>query len=187
MMIYPNLTRAALAAISIVAMAASVPDVQARTAAQITAQGKQTLRLLEEQQPKARYLAQHARAILVFPSILKAGFIFGAESGNGVLLAHGKTRGYYNLSGGSWGLQIGGQDFSYVLFLMNDKALANVENNIGLAAGTGPSVVIINKSAAAQIDTSMIDHDVYAFPFNGKGLMADLTLQGTEISHIHPK
>jgi lipid-binding SYLF domain-containing protein len=103
------------------------------------------------------------------------------------LLDHGHTRGYYNLSGGSWGLQAGGQDFSYVLFLMNDRALANVESSSGFAAGTGPSVVVINKGAAAAVDTSMIDHDVYAFPFNGKGLMADLTLQGTKISHIHPK
>jgi lipid-binding SYLF domain-containing protein len=178
--------RALWAAAAVIAVAAA-PAVQARTAAQITAQGKQTLRLLESQQPDAHRLAAKARAILVFPSILKAGFVFGAQSGNGVLLVNGKTRGYYNLSGGSWGLQIGAQDFSYVMFLMNDKALANVENNIGLAAGTGPSVVIINKGAAAAVDTSMIEHDVYAFPFNGKGLMADLTLQGTKISHIHPK
>ncbi len=176
-------------AYAIVATAAllAAPALQARTAAQITSQGKQTLRLLEAQQPKARYLARHARAILVFPSILKGGFIFGAQSGNGVLLDHGKTRGYYNLTGGSWGLQAGGQDFSYVLFLMNNKALNNVEQNSGFSAGTGPSVVVINKSAGAAVDTSMIDHDVYAFPFNGKGLMADLTLQGTKISRIHPK
>lgn len=181
-----HFSRSAYAIVATVALLAA-PALQARTAAQITAQGKQTLRLLEAQQPKARYLARHARAILVFPSILKGGFIFGAQSGNGVLLDHGKTRGYYNLTGGSWGLQAGGQDFSYVLFLMNNKALNNVEQNSGFSAGTGPSVVVINKSAGAAVDTSMIDHDVYAFPFNGKGLMADLTLQGTKISHIHPK
>lgn len=165
----------------------AIPAAQARTAVQITAQGKETLRLLEAQDPRARALSRRARAALVFPSIMKGGFIFGAQSGNGVMLAHGKTRGYYNLSGGSWGLQAGVQDFSYVLFLMNDRALSNVESNSGFSAGTGPSVVVINKSAQAAADTSMIDHDVYAFPFNGKGLMADLTLQGTKISHIHPK
>jgi lipid-binding SYLF domain-containing protein len=159
----------------------------ARSAAQITQQGRDTLRLLEAQQPRARYLAQHAKAILVFPSILKGGFIFGAETGNGVLLDHGKTAGYYNLTGGSWGLQIGGQDFSYVLFLMNDAAVANLAKSEGWSAGPGTSVVVINKSAGAEADTSMIDHDIYAFPFNGKGLMADLTLQGTKISRIHPK
>lgn len=180
--------RPALAAFAMVALAAATaPVVHARSAAQITSQGKQTLRLLEHQHPKARTLARHARGILVFPSILKAGFIFGAQSGNGVLLVHGKTRGYYNLSGGSWGLQAGVQDFSYVLFLMNDKALANVEHSSGFAAGTSPGVVVVNQSAAATVDTSMIDQDVYAFPFNGKGLMADLTLQGTKISRIHPK
>jgi len=185
--LYSVSSRYVAAAAAALAMLSPVASAQARTAAQITAQGRHTLRLLEAEQPKARYLAAHARAILVFPSVLKAGFIFGAETGNGVLLDHGKTRGYYNLTGGSWGLQIGGQDFSYVMFLMNDSALANVENNSGLAAGTGPSVVVVNKGAAAAVDTSMIDHDVYAFPFNGKGLMADLTLQGTKISRIHPK
>ncbi|MDR6709263.1 lipid-binding SYLF domain-containing protein [Novosphingobium sp. 1748] len=177
-----------MAALASMALASTaVPAAQARTAAQITAQGKETLRQLEAQDPRARALSRRARATLVFPSIIKGGFIFGAQSGNGVLLIHGKTRGYYNLSGGSWGLQAGAQDFSYVLFLMNDRALTNVESGSGFAAGTGPSVVVINKSAHAAADTSMIDHDVYAFPFNGKGLMADLTLQGTKISHIHPK
>jgi len=182
---YPFATAAVVALASLSPMAA--PLAQARTAVEITAQGRQTLHLLEAQQPRARYLARHAKAILVFPSILKGGFIFGAETGNGVLLSHGKTAGYYNLSGGSWGLQIGGQDFSYVLFLMNDSAVANLSKSEGFSAGTGPSIVVINKSAGAEADTSMIDHDIYAFPFNGKGLMADLTLQGTKISRIHPK
>ena len=60
----------------------------------------------------------------MFPSVLKAGLIFGGESGNGVLLEHGRPTEYYNLSGGSWGLQIGGQDFSYALFFMNNSAIA---------------------------------------------------------------
>jgi len=179
------------AAVAVVALAAISPLgatlAQARSAAQITQQGRDTLRLLEAQQPRARFLARHAKAILVFPSILKGGFIFGAETGNGVLLDHGKTAGYYNLTGGSWGLQIGGQDFSYVLFLMNDAAVANLSKSEGFSAGPGTSLVMINKSAGAEADTSMIDHDIYAFPFNGKGLMADLTLQGTKISRIHPK
>ncbi|WCT80039.1 lipid-binding SYLF domain-containing protein [Novosphingobium humi] len=184
----PALAGFATAALAAMALASLVgSSAEARTALQITQQGKDTLRLLEAQDPRARGLSRRARAVLVFPSIIKGGFIFGAQSGNGVLLAHGKTRGYYNLSGGSWGLQAGAQDFSYVLFLMNDRALSNVESNSGFSAGTGPSVVVINKSAQTAVDTSMIDHDVYAFPFNGKGLMADLTLQGTKISQIHPK
>ena len=112
--------------------------------------------------------------------------VFGGESGNGVLLINGRPAGFYNLSGGTWGLQIGAQKFSYVVFLMNDSALRYLRKSGGFAAGTGPSIAIINKGAGAEANTTTIAKDVYAFPFNEKGLMADLTLQGTKISPIHP-
>jgi lipid-binding SYLF domain-containing protein len=124
---------------------------------------------------------------LVFPSVLKAGFVFGGETGNGVLLVNGHADGFYNLTGGSWGLQIGGEDFGYVVFFMNDASLAYLKKSDGFAAGTGPSIVVINAGAGAEANTTTITHDVYAFPFNEKGLMADLTLQGTKITRIHPK
>ncbi len=112
--------------------------------------------------------------------------MFGAESGNGVLLIHGRAAGFYNLSGGTWGLQIGGEKFSCALFFMNDGSLSYLKKSDGFAAGTGPSIVVINKGAAAEANTTTIAKDVYAFPFNEKGLMADLTLQGTKITRIHP-
>lgn len=152
----------------------------------LAADGVRTLDKLEATEPHSRFFARHAKAILVFPSVLKAGFVFGGETGNGVLLEGGKPAGYYNLTGGSWGLQIGGQDFSYVLFFMTDGSLAYLRRSEGFSAGTGPSIVVINKGAAAEANTTTLSHDVYAFPFNGKGLMADLTLQGTKITRIHP-
>ncbi len=69
---------------------------------------------------------------------------------------------------------------------MNDGALRYLHKSEGFSAGTGPSIVVVNKGAAAEADTTTVTHDVYAFPFNGKGLMADLTLQGTKITRIHP-
>ncbi len=137
-------------------------------------------------EPRSQYIARHAKAVLVFPSILKAGLVFGGESGNGVLLVHGRPAGFYNLSGGSWGLQIGGQDFSYAVFFMKDSALNYLNRTGGFEAGTGPSIVVINQGAGAEANSTTLTHDVYAFPFNQKGLMADLTLQGTKITQIHP-
>ena len=154
---------------------------------QLTADGMRSLHKLEETDSRARHLAHEAKAILVFPSVLKAGFVFGGETGNGVLLSHGKTDGYYNLTGGSWGLQIGGQDFAYALFFMTDSSLEYLKKSDGFSAGTGPSIVVVNKGAAAAADTTTVTHDVYAFPYGEKGLMADLTLQGTKITRIHPK
>jgi lipid-binding SYLF domain-containing protein len=153
----------------------------------LVANGRQALRDLEAGEPRSRRFASAAKAVLVFPSILKAGLVFGGETGNGVLFEHGQPAGFYNLSGGSWGLQIGGQDFAYALFFMTDKSLDYLKRSQGWAIGTGPSITVINKGAAASADSTTLAQDVYAFPFNGKGLMADLTLQGTKISQIHPK
>ena len=145
------------------------------------------LQKLLQEEPRSRMFDHRCRAVLVFPSILKAGFVFGGETGNGVLLSPaGAPLGYFNLTGGSWGLQIGGQDFAYALFFMTDSSLSYLRRSDGFAVGTGPSIVVINAGAAAEADSTTITHDVYAFPFNEKGLMADLTLQGTKITQIHP-
>jgi lipid-binding SYLF domain-containing protein len=145
-----------------------------------------SLHQLEANEPRSNFYAKRADAVLVFPSILKGGLIFGAETGNGVLMVHGKVAGYYNLSGGSWGLQAGGQDFAYALFFMTPGSISYLKKADGFAAGTGPSITVINQSAAAAADTTTVSQDVVAFPYNGKGLMADLTLQGTKITRIHP-
>ncbi|MDE2357136.1 MAG: lipid-binding SYLF domain-containing protein [Alphaproteobacteria bacterium] len=172
-----------VAAASPLAVAPALADTRSR----LTMRGRTDLRLLLQEDHRARLFYDHCRAVLIFPSILKAGFVFGGETGNGVLLSRGGApMGYYNLSGGSWGLQIGGQDFSYALFFMTPNSLAYLHRSAGFAVGTGPSVVVINASAGADADTTTLTHDVYAFPFNGKGLMADLTLQGTKITPIHP-
>jgi lipid-binding SYLF domain-containing protein len=144
-----------------------------------------SLQELEASEPRSKRFARHAVGVLVFPNILKAGFVFGGETGDGVLLEHGAPAGYYNLSGGSWGLQIGGQDFSYALFFMTPGSLSYLRKSDGFQVGTGPSIVVVNKGAGAEADSTTLTHDVYAFPYSQKGLMADLTLQGSKITRIH--
>ena len=153
----------------------------------LVSRARTSLHELEASSAPARRAAKSAHAVLVFPSILKAGFVFGGETGNGVLLEGGKPAGFYNLSGGSWGLQLGGQDFAYALFFMTPGALEYLHKSEGWQAGTGPSITVINKGAAGEVDTTTATHDVLAFPYNGKGLMADLTFQGAKITRIHPK
>ncbi len=177
----------AAVALAVAASPIAVSSAYARSAAQIAAEGQAALRTLEAREPRSRLFARHARAVLVFPSILKAGFVVGGEGGNGVLLVNGQPAGFYNLSGGTWGLQVGVEKFSYAVFFMNDSSLRYLRKSGGFAAGTGPSIAIINKGAGAEANSTTITKDVYAFPFNEKGLMADLTLQGTKISRIHPR
>jgi lipid-binding SYLF domain-containing protein len=158
----------------------------AASARQIDADASQALRTLYATQPKAKQLGQRARAILIFPKIYKGGFIIGGQSGDGALRVGGKTVGYYNISAASFGLQAGGQRFSYVLFFMTDSALDYLQKSDGWAIGSGPSVVVVDKGAAASMTSTTLTQDVYAFPFGQKGLMAGIGLEGSKITRIRP-
>jgi lipid-binding SYLF domain-containing protein len=183
-----NLSRRSSAAAGLGLAAAASPFAAAPAWAldrgKLTREGMRALNQLESEDDRARALAPRARGILVFPSIIKAGFIFGGQAGDGVLFEHGRAVGFFNLAGGSWGLQAGGQDFAYALFFMTRGALQYLHNTHGWSLGTGPGITVINKGVGATADIRSLTQDVYAFPFNQKGLMADLTLQGTKISRI---
>jgi lipid-binding SYLF domain-containing protein len=156
----------------------------AASAAQLNANGKAALDRLYAQSDRARRYGRDARAILVFPKIVKAGFMIGGQGGEGVLIVRGKPTAYYKIGAASFGLQAGGQSFSYALFLMNDKALTYLKKSEGWAIGSGPSVVVIDKGKAMSTTSTTIAKDVYAFPFGQKGLMAGLGLEGSKITPI---
>ncbi|MBS0561774.1 MAG: twin-arginine translocation pathway signal protein [Proteobacteria bacterium] len=158
----------------------------AASAAQIAGDARAALNRLYAAQPKARQLGSKALAILVFPKIIKGGLIIGGQSGDGALLTGGKVEAYYNLSAASFGLQAGGQTFSYALFFMNAKALDYLRKSDGWAIGSGPNVVVMDKGAAASITSTTLSEDVYAVPFGQQGLMAGLGLEGSKITQIHP-
>ena len=156
----------------------------AATAAELNADGKAALNRLYAQSDRARRYGRDARAILVFPKIVKAGLVIGGQGGEGVLFVKGKPAGYYKIGAASFGLQAGGQSFSYALFLMNDNALTYLKKSDGWAIGSGPSVVVVDKGAAMSTTSTTIAKDVYAMPFGQKGLMAGLGLEGSKISPI---
>jgi len=156
------------------------------SAASLDSNGAAALQRLLAASPKARLFQQKAHAVLVFPRIIKAGFIVGAQSGDGVLFVHGRPEAYYNISAASYGLQAGGQAFSYVLFFMNDSALKYLRSSDGWSVGSGPSVVVIDKGKAMSNTSMTLTQDVYAFPFGQSGLMAGLGIEGSKITHIHP-
>jgi len=171
-----------LALISIFSLA---PDsARAATAAELNANGHAALNRLYSQSDRARRYGHEARAILVFPKIVKAGFMIGGQGGEGVLLVGGKPAGYYRIAAASFGLQAGGQSFSYALFLMNDAALTYLRKSDGWAIGSGPSVVVVDKGVAKSTTSTTVAKDVYAFPFGQKGLMGGLGLEGSKITQI---
>jgi lipid-binding SYLF domain-containing protein len=146
----------------------------------------QALRTLYNTNPLAGDLAKQARAILVFPSIVKAGFIVGAQTGNGALRDGKTTVGYYNITAASYGLQAGIQSFSYVMMFMTESARAYLENSGGFEVGVGPSIVVVDAGMAKSLTTTTAKDDVYAFIYGQEGLMAGLGLQGSKITRINP-
>lgn len=153
----------------------------------LNAKARASLAQLYANSTRSKEFGKMAVGILVFPKIIKAGFMLGGMSGDGVLYEHGRIAGYYNISGASWGLQAGGESYSYALFFMRPKALAYIHKSDGWAIGSGPSVVVIDKGFTQAGDSTTLTQDVYAMPYNTKGLMGSLSLQGTKITPIHPK
>ena len=158
----------------------------AHDAATIDRETEAALKVLYDTTPGAMELAGKARGILVFPNIVKAGFIFGAQYGDGELLRGGRPAGHYNIAAVSYGLQAGVQSFGYAMFLMTDAALSYLDRSGGWEIGVGPSIVVIDQGAAKTLTTTTAQNDIYAFIFDQKGLMAGLGLQGSKITKLNP-
>jgi lipid-binding SYLF domain-containing protein len=134
--------------------------------------------------PAAKSLSRDAVAILVFPKITKAGLVVGGQYGDGVLFKNGKTAGYYNTSGASYGLQAGAQQYGYAMFMMNAKALNALNENDGFEVGVGPSLVVVDEGMGKSLTNKTATNDIYAFIFSQQGLMAGLGLQGNKITRL---
>ena len=156
----------------------------AASKAELNSSSKQALDKLIAGAPAAKALNAKAVAVLVFPSITKAGFMIGGQYGDGVLWQGGKPVGYYNTSGASYGLQAGAQTYGYAMFFMNKRGLDSLNASEGFEVGVGPSVVVMDQGMAKSTTTKTYTEDVYAFIFSQKGLMAGLGIQGNKITKI---
>ena len=150
----------------------------------LISESRHALQQLVAQNPAAAKANSKAAAILVFPDVVKAGLIFGAQGGQGILFIHGQPSGRYRTVAASYGLQAGVQKYGYALFLMNQQAVNWVNNTHGWEIGSGPSVVIVDKGMARSFTTDTLHSGIYAFTFDQQGLMAGLGLQGSKIMRI---
>jgi lipid-binding SYLF domain-containing protein len=154
------------------------------TESTLSSDARAALAKITADKPAAATLENEAKGILVFPAVIKAGFVVGAFHGEGVLLKQGKIAGYYNTGGGSYGLQAGVQQYGYALFFMSESALRYMDQSDGWEIGVGPSVVVVDEGVGRSLTTTTARSDVYAFIFDQKGLMAGMGLQGSKISRI---
>ena len=156
--------------------------VQASTPEDLSKDSDAALQMITSINPVAKNLSEKARAVLIFPNIVKAGLIFGGAYGEGVLRHGGKLDGYYNSVTASWGFQAGAQSYGYVVFLMSEKALKYIHKSQCWEIGTGPTVVVVNEGVDKNLSSSSLKDDAYAFIFDQQGLMASLSIEGTKIS-----
>jgi len=174
--------------LSVIAFAAgtfiSPNPASAATAAEINRDAKIALEKLYAKSPKAETLGEKAKGILVFPGIVKGGFMVGGQYGDGALFEEGKTAGYYNTVQLSYGFQAGIEEYGYALFFMTDSALKWIDKSDGWEIGTGPTIVVMDAGAAAAATTTTLQSEIYAFFFDQKGLMGGIGLQGTKITKI---
>jgi len=156
----------------------------AASAAELDRDAQKALGDLYAKTPSAKTMGEKAIGILVFPGIVKGGFIVGGQYGEGALIKDGKAVAYYNTVAASYGLQAGLQKFGYALFFMTDSALKWLDKSDGWEIGVGPSIVVVDAGAAASMTSTTLQSDIYAFFFDQKGLMAGIGLQGTKITRL---
>lgn len=157
---------------------------QARTAEEIDASVNAALDRFTKQVQGSRELLQTAKGVLVFAGVIKAGAGIGAEYGEGALRIGGKSAAYYSIAAASIGLQLGAQKKDIIIVFLEDTALRKFQASQGWQVGVDGSVVLIDVGANASIDTTKINQPVVGFVVGQKGLMYNLTLEGSKISKL---
>jgi lipid-binding SYLF domain-containing protein len=134
--------------------------------------------------PGSRELVSKARGVLVFPSVLQAGFIVGGQYGEGALRVGGATVGYYSTVSGSFGLQAGAQSKAIIFLFMTQDSLDKFRNADGWSAGVDASVALVKIGANGAVDTTTATAPVQVFVLTNAGLMGDVSLQGTKVTRL---
>lgn len=173
-----------LAMAALFAVAAPSPKAEAASGPEIDAGVNATLNKFFMKISGARELANKSVGMLVFPSVVKAGMGLGGEYGEGALLIGGKTADYYNTVSASFGFQLGVQERSVIIMFMTDSALAQFRKTAGWKVGVDGSVAIVTVGVGGSIDTNKITSPVVGFILDPKGLMYNLTLEGSKITRI---
>ena len=156
----------------------------AATAAEIDINVDETIERFKLEVAGGERFLGKAKGILVFPNVIKAGFGIGGEYGEGALRIGGKTTAYYNTAGASIGFQLGVQSKSIVIVFLEDKALEYFQSSKGWEAGVDGSVAVVEWGVGEDINTINVEDPIVGFVFSNKGLMFNLTLEGSKFTRI---
>jgi lipid-binding SYLF domain-containing protein len=174
-----------LALFSMLATAGVAPRTEAASAEAIDADVDVALTRFYRHVHGSRQLVRKAIGVLVFPTVIKAGMGIGGEYGEGALRIRGRTVAYFNTVSASFGFQLGAQARSVIILFMTNDALDQFRITDGWKVGVDGSVAVVTVGVGGSIDTNSISSPIVGFIFDGKGLMYNLTLEGSKISQIY--
>lgn len=180
------MTRPILFLLMVCCLTAFSRDASAYTARELGDKSEKALHRLYEGNAKARAIGDKAVAVLVFPEVIKGGFMVAAQRGDGVLFKNGCIDGYYNTTSVGYGIQAGIQKYSYALFFMDEDSLKYLKKSDGFDIGAAPGLVVVDQGVAGTLSATTLQKGIYAFIFGQKGLMGGLGLQGTKITKYTP-
>jgi len=143
-----------------------------------------TLNRLYQNASGSQELVSKAKGVLIFPSVLAAGFVVGGEYGKGALRVSGAPAGYYQTVSCSFGWQLGAQSKAIIFLFMTQDALNKFRTGSGWTVGADASVALLNVGANGEIDLNTATQPVIGFVMTNSGLMANLTLEGTRITRL---
>jgi lipid-binding SYLF domain-containing protein len=152
---------------------------------QIDVRVQNALVQFDQLNPANQDLVARAKGILVFPRVTKAGAGVAGEFGEGALLINGKTAGYYSLSSASVGLTLGVAKHDEIIMFMTQEALDKFSSSKGWAIGADTGVAVMSKGAGGAYDTKTLQRPILGFVFAEKGLIADVSLDGSKISPLN--
>lgn len=158
--------------------------VLAASADKINRESNKALEVFREEVNGAEIFLDQAAGYLVFPRVIKVGIGIGAETGEGALRVGGQTIAYYRTTSGSIGLQLGAQAKSIVIAFMTKESLQKFQNSSGWKVGVDGSIALIDLGGGKTIDSNNIKDPVVGFIFGSKGLMYNLTLEGSKFSKL---
>lgn len=162
----------------------SAPLSFAKSAREIDASVETALERFNAEVTGAKALLKQAKGVLILPKVIKAGIGLGGEYGEGALRINGKTVDYYNTIGASLGFQLGGQVKSIYLLFMEDEALRSFRDSDGWKAGVDGSVALIKIGIDGSVDTTQTNQPIVGFVLGQKGLMYNLTLEGSKFNRL---
>jgi lipid-binding SYLF domain-containing protein len=168
----------------LVVLLAGASTAQAKSAQEIDIGVDVTLEQFASDIKGGKEFLKSAKGVLVFPSVIKAGFGIGGEYGEGALRIGGKTVDYYNTAAASIGLQLGAQSKRVIIVFMEEDALKKFRASEGWEAGVDGSVALVDLGVGGTIDTTNVKNPIVGFVFGNKGLMYNLTLEGSKYTKI---